>query len=212
MATPPAMPAPKPDPGGDAGDFANLDFLYDASATILNLVPNKDGIVKISRKELGAHSMIYVLAVDPFNTTARTHCVQEQKAGFVDLRLRNGLDPRGHFTQQQQVNVLTPKQPFVLEDVAASRFEVYDSLAKVYGLYATLTHDPKLAEFSFVLNWPKLKQEEKLTLYSKFACHELSFFIARKDPKFFAAVVKPYLANKKDKTFLDHWLLGENLG
>ncbi len=23
-------------------------------------------------------------------------------------------------------------------------------------------------------------------------------------------VVKPYLANKKDKTFLDHWLLGDD--
>ena len=30
----------------------------------------------------------------------------------------------------------------------------------------------------------------------------------RKDPRFFRDVVKPYIANKKDKTFLDRWLLG----
>ena len=33
----------------------------------------------------------------------------------------------------------------------------------------------------------------------------------KKDPKFFEAVVRPYLANKLDKTFLDRWLLGEDL-
>ncbi len=196
---------------GGEGDFADIDFLYDTSATLVNLVPDKEGVVKIPRKDLGAHAMIHVLAVDPINTTARSLSLPETKTDFVDLRLRNGLDPNGHFTQQKQVNVLSPKQPFVIADAAASRFEVYDSLAKVYGLYATLTHDPKLAEFSFILTWPTLKLEEKKTLYSKFACHELSFFLAKKDPEFFQNVVKPYLANKKDKTFVDHWLLENDL-
>src|SRR5205807_3190015 len=57
----------------------------------------------------------------------------------------------------------------------------------------------------------KLKDAEKRELYSKFACHELHFFLARKDPAFFAAVVKPYLANKKAKTFLEHWLLANDV-
>ena len=38
---------------------------------------------------------------------------------------------------------------------------MYDSLAKVYGFYATLSKDPNLTEFGFVLTWPKLKPEEK---------------------------------------------------
>ena len=62
-----------------------------------------------------------------------------------------------------------------------------------------------------MMTWPKLKPEQKRALYSKFACHELNFFLAKKDPEFFKAVVQPYLANKKDKTFLDHWLLGNDL-
>src|SRR5262249_9121747 len=41
--------------------------------------------------------------------------------------------------------------------------------------------------------------------------HELHFFLAKKDPGFFRVVVRPYLANKKDKTFLDRWLLEEDL-
>ncbi len=127
------------------------------------------------------------------------------------MRLLNGLDPKGHFTQQKQVSILTKGKPFVLADAAASRFEAYDSLARVYALYATLSKDPKLAEFSFLLNWPKLKDAEKRAKYSKYACHEFHLFLAKKDPAFFKEVVRPYLANKKDKTFLDRWLLEENL-
>ena len=193
------------------GDFANLDFLANASAVVVNQVPDKEGIVRVSRKEIGPHAMIHVVAVDPLNTVSRSTTLAEQKAQFVDLRLHRGLDPKDHFTLQKQISVLPVGKPFVLADLAGSRFETYDTLAKVYTLYATLSRDPKLAEFGFVLTWPKQKPEEKRTLYSKYASHELNFFLAKKDPAFFDAVVKPYLANKKDKTFLDHWLLEDNV-
>jgi hypothetical protein len=204
-----AMLGRKAAPAG--GDFANLDFLADASAVVLNQVPDKDGAVRVPRKALGPHTMIHVVAVDPLNTTYRNLTLPEHPAQCVDLRLRSGLDPKGHFTQQKEVSVLLPGKPFILEDVAGSRFEAYDSLSKVYGLYATLSKDPKLAEFVFLLNLPKLKPEEKRALYSKYASHELHFFLAKKDPAFFQAVVLPYLANKKDKTFMDRWLLKEDL-
>ncbi len=195
----------------ERADFANLDFLYDASAAFVNLVPDKDGLVKIPRKSLGAHGMIHVVAVDPVNTTSRSFSLLEQPAAFVDLRLRRSLDPGNHFSQRQQVSLLQPGKPFVIADGSASRFEMYDSLAKVYRLYLTASLDPKLAEFSFILSWPTLKFEEKKSLYSKFACHELNFFLAKKDPDFLRTVIKPFLANKKDKAFLDHWLLEEDL-
>jgi hypothetical protein len=199
-------------PGGtDVKGFANLDFLGEAAAVLVNLAPDKNGVVKVPRKQLSGHAMIHVIAVDPLNTTYRSITLPEQPARVYDLRLRAGLDPQGHFTQQKQVSVLTKGQPFVLADAAGSRFEVYDTLARVYQLYATLSHDPKIAEFAFILNWPTLKPEEKRQQYSKYACHELNFFLARKDPEFFRAVVKPLLANKKDKTFLDRWLLEEDL-
>jgi hypothetical protein len=194
-----------------AGEFADLDFLADSSAGLVNLIPDKDGVVKLSRKDVGPHAMIQIVAVDPVSTTYRTITLPEQKANFVDLRLRNGLDPKSHFTQQKQISVLEGSKPFVLADAAGARFEVYDSLPKVYALFATLSKDPKLAEFAFILTWPKLKPEEKRAMYSKFACHELNFFLLKKDPDFFHTVIRPYLANKKDKTFLDHWLLGDDL-
>ena len=180
---------------------------------LANLVPDEDGVIRIDRGKLGPHSVVRVVAVDPLGTTVPHHdSAASSRPRSRTCGFRDGLDPAKHFTQQKQVTVLETGKPFVLADVTDSRFEAYDSLAKVYALYSTLSKDPKLAEFAFLLNWPKLKPEEKRALYSKYACHELHFFLFRKDPAFFAQVVKPYLANKKDKTFLDHWLLGHDLG
>lgn len=204
----PVVPAPEPLVGPLVADFADLDFLYDASAVAVNLSADKDGVVKLPRKDVGPHAMIHVVACDPLNTTYRSTSLAESAANFVDLRLKNGLDPTKHFTQQKQVTIADPNKVFVIDDVAGSKFEAYDSLAKVYSLYATISKDPKLAEFAFVLRWPTLKPEQKRELYSKYACHELSFFLSKKDPEFFKTVITPHLVNKKDKTFLDHFLLG----
>ena len=210
-ATPPPAPAdvaPRPesaavaDPKGIQPPLqSNLDFLSEASVVVTNLVPDDNGIVEIPRKGLGSHQHIHVVAVDPVSTAYRAVSLPEQPTKFRDLRLLAGLDPQKHFTQQKRTTVVTSGGTFELPDIVTSKFEAYDSLARVYGLYMTLSHDPKLLEFGFILNWPNLKPEEKRTQYSKYACHELNFFLFKKDPQFFTAVVKPYLANKRDKTF-----------
>ena len=92
-----------------------------------------------------------------------------------------------------------------------SRFEIYDSVARVYSLYSALNNDPKLAEFRFLLTWPEMPVEKKREMYSKYACHELNVFLFKKDPAFFEEVVAPYLRNKYHKTFLDEWLVGAPL-
>jgi hypothetical protein len=53
----------------------------------------------------------------------------------------HGLDPAGHFTQQKQITVVPKGEKFTLADITTSKFEAYDSLARVYGLYATLCKD-----------------------------------------------------------------------
>ena len=86
-----------------------------------------------------------------------------------------------------------------------------DDLGDVYQLFRTLNPNTHLAKFAFILTWDEKTEKEKQELYSKFACHELSFFLMRKDPAFFEKVVVAHLRNKRDKTFLDHYLLKENL-
>ncbi len=204
-----ANPAAPPVKAG--GHFANLDFLADPAVVLGNLLPNEQGVIEIPNAALGSHQHVQVVAIDPLNTVVRSTALKEPEPEFVDLRLLNGLAPQQHFTQQKQISIVPAGQVFTLSDITTSKFEAYDSLARVYGLYATLNHDPRLAEFAFILGWPKLKPEEKRSLYSKHASHELSFFLAKKDPEFFQEVIQPYLANKRDQTFLDHYLLGHDL-
>jgi len=193
------------------GDFANLDFLAEASVVLTNLSADKKGVISIPRKDLGAHQHLHIVAVDPRTTAYRSLSLPEVEAEPNDLRLANALDPQKHYAQQKQITVVDGKQEFVLGDITSSRFETYDSLSKVYSLYVTLSSDATLVEFGFLTGWPELKPEEKRAKYSKYACHELSFFLYKKDPEFFRSVVLPYLKNKKDKQFLDHWLLGDDL-
>ena len=198
----------EPDRGGD---FANLDFLAQGSALLLNLAPDEEGLVKIGRDRLGPHQHLHLVAIDPRNTAYRVVSLPEIKSGPRDLRLASGLDSTVHFTQQKQIGVVAKGEKFELADVTSSKFEAYDSLPKVYALFSTLNNDPNLVEFSFILGWHEMNEEEKRTKYSKYACHELSFFIYKKDPEFFKKAVQPYLRNKKDKTFLDRWLLEDDL-
>jgi len=192
---------------GGTGEFSQLDFLNNGSAVLLNLVPDDDGSVSVSVDELGPHQHIHVLAVDPQQTACRIISRPEVQVQTNDLRLVRGLDAAKHFTQQKQTSVVEGGDKFVLEDISSSKFEAYDSLARVYSLFATLSNDAKLAEFAFVLNWPELDDKAKREKYSTHASHELNFFLYQKDRKFFDTVVRPYLANKQHKTFLDLWLL-----
>ena len=204
--------APKEKEPDRGGDFANLNFLAQGSALLLNLVPDDEGLVKIGRNELGPHQHLSLVAVDPGNTAFRVVSLPEVKSDPRDLRLASGLDAAVHFTEQKQIGVVAKGEKFELADVTSSKFEAYDSLAKVYTFFSTLNSDPNLTEFGFILGWQKMTEEEKRDKYSKYACHELSFFIHKKDPEFFKEAVQPYLRNKKDKTFLDRWLLEDELG
>jgi len=197
--------------GAGRGDFANLDFLAEASAVLLNVEADKNGVVTVSRDELGTHQHLRIVAVDPRSTAYRSVSLREIELLKNDLRLATGLDPQKHFAQQKQITVVDGKQEFVLGDITSSKFETYDSLTKVYSLYVTLSGNATLVEFGFLTGWPELKPEEKRTKYSKYACHELTFFLYKKDPEFFRTVILPYLKNKKDKQFLDHWLLGDDV-
>jgi len=164
-------------------------------------------LLSVPLDKLGGHQHIHVIAIDPVSTIYRSLAVAEARTENLDLRLANGLDPEKHYTQQKQVSAFAKDKKLVIADLVSSRFETYDSLARVYGLLSTLNADANFTEFSFLLTWPEMKEAQKREKYSKYACHELHFFLYQKDRPFFDKVVKPYLANKKHKTFMDEWLL-----
>jgi hypothetical protein len=205
------MPAKKPEPESGPEGGTNLDFLATSAPVIYNLVPDKDGVVRIERKALGDRRHVQIYAEDLQNACWRTLALPEVPTKFADLRLARNLDPATPFTQKKEITVLEAGKVLTLADLYTSQLETYDTLGGIHSLFTTLSANDQLAEFGWLLNWPKLKEDEKRAKYGEFACHELNFFLHRKDKEFFDAVVKPYLANKKDKTFMDEHLLGLDL-
>ncbi|HVE41614.1 MAG TPA: hypothetical protein VNM14_17105 [Planctomycetota bacterium] len=211
-ASAPAQRAAAPEPvPASAGAFSSVDFLSHPAAVIANLKPGPDGTVAVPREALARANQVRIIAVDPSGTVTRNHYLPEVTAEPRDLRLRLGLDPLGHFTEKKEVALLESGQKLEIADLTATKLETYDTLARVFGLYRTLSGLATLDAFEFLVRWPNLSDEEKRSKYGEFACHELHFFLSRKDPEFFRKVVQPYLRNKKDKTFMDRYLLEEDL-
>ncbi|MDP6424647.1 MAG: hypothetical protein QGG14_07880, partial [Planctomycetota bacterium] len=197
--------------GPAPGTFANLEFLPAPARMLANLRPDAEGIVRVPLKDLGNGQHVHVLAVDAEETVYLTATRPEQTLTPRGRELARALDGKTHVTERRRIEFVPKDGRAVVKDITTVEMETYDSLSKVYRLFASLTGNGDLAKFAFVLLWPELKLEEKRALYDEHACHELHFFLHEKDPEFFAQVVRPHLSNKAHQTFLDEWLLGADL-
>jgi hypothetical protein len=212
MAAPDAMSRAKQKrPQGPAVNHPSLDFMKFAAPILLNLVPDENGEITIPRAALGDRHYLQVLAVDPHNSAFRQLALEEKTIAKRDLRLLDGLAPDKHLIESDQATILSKGESKTINDVRSAKIESYDSLQAAYRLLSTLSSNETLAEFRFLLDWPTMKPEQKREKHSKYACHELNFFLSRRDPEFFKTVIAPYLANKKDKTFMDEYLIGSDL-
>ncbi|HEX2749281.1 MAG TPA: hypothetical protein VHM91_14835, partial [Verrucomicrobiales bacterium] len=213
---PATPPAPSAKPAGQNAQAAvsmepDLSFLAAAGPVAWNLRPDKDGNVAVDAAALGDRQFIRVVAIDSDSAAARDFSLPAPKLQLRDQRLNDALDPKQHYSRQDNVKLLEKDAPFAFKDAETATFQVVGDFASAFALLQNLSKNPTLAEFSWLKEWPKLKGAKKAELYSKYASHELHFFLARKDPDFFKSVVQPYLANKRDKTFMDHYLLGADM-
>ncbi len=194
-----------------------LDFLANPAVTLYNLRPDENGQLIIDLDKLKNKQEITVVAIDDDNTVMRKVYLPEKVAEIADQRLTDNLNSQKHYLEEKKISVLKTKEEILLKDVTPSSFYLFDSLSSVHAIYTTLlgksnpSEAKKLAEFAFILNWNTMKEKEKLEKYSNYSCHELNYFIYKKDKSFFDKTVLPYIQNKKDKTFLDKWFLKEDL-
>lgn len=211
-----APPAPKvageKDRAAPAGPMdPDLSFLAAQGAVAFNLRPDKDGNVTIDAASLGDRQMIRIVAVDGDSAAVRDFTLPAQNLVLRDLRLTDGLNPQQHYSRQDRMTLLEKDVPFEFKDALTATWQSVGNLGAAHSLLFNLSGNATLAEFAWILERPDLPAEKQAELYSKYASHELNFFLARKAPEFFKSVVQPYLANKRDKTFMDHYLLGNEM-
>jgi hypothetical protein len=200
----------RPGPAEDRAAFVGYDFLADGPIVLANLVPDT-GAIAIPLAQLAGATCATVIVDDPAGATSRRVALADSALAVRDLRLALALDPARHATQRKAIAPLQSGGKLVIEDLATAKVHLVDSVERAHTYLLALRDDPTLREFAFVTRWHTLPDGERRELYSKYACHELHLFLYFKDRAFFDAVVKPYLAHKRTKTFVDHWLLGSDV-
>ncbi|MDA1045217.1 MAG: hypothetical protein O3C57_08350, partial [Verrucomicrobia bacterium] len=186
-----------------------FDFLPQGAILANNLHPDKDGVLLLPLADSAEQTFVDIYLSDRYGTARYRVLLADSELTPRDQRLRQGLDPKRSFSRQKRVRRMDPKTPVTFEDVGTARYSVLQTLGDAFDLLQTLGGTADLEKFAFLKQWPTLSDDDKRAKLNEFACHELHLFLYYKDPEFFAAVVKPYLAHKKDKTFVDRWLLGE---
>ena len=192
-------------------DFANLDFIQSGSIITANLKPNKNGVVRLDREQLKGLQHIRVVAVSPVETVQGEINFKPAKLELRDMRLAKALDPDDHFAQTKQLEILKQGDTLSIDDLVSGKFHFFDELGDVFRLFLSLNPNTRLAEFEFLLSWSAKSEAEKRTLYSKYACHELNYYLFKKDRAFFDSVVQPHISYKMETGFVDQFLLREKL-
>lgn len=192
-------------------DFANLDFLQEDATVLHNLKADENGTISIDRKKLAGKQFIRVVAVDHLSTVEKNISLEPTTTKLRDLRLAHALDPDKHFSQSKAIEIVGKAQKLTIEDLVSAKFQHFDDLGDVFRMFLMLNSGTELSTFEFVLSWTDKTDQQKQELYSTHACHELNFYLYKKDKAFFERVIKPHLENKRERTFIDEYLLGSRL-
>jgi hypothetical protein len=183
-------------------------------AVMLTAVIGDDGELELDAAACAGCTSIEVLAVDDGGQAWRRLLLPRQPTTLArrDLRLLRGLDPAIHVAQRQEVTPLPPGSVLEVQDPATARLGWIPDRQRVIGLLRELCDDAdELDPWAFLGGWESLDETGRREKFSEFASHELHLFLARRDPAWFTSTVLPCLRQKRERTFVDRWLLGEDL-
>ncbi|MCA8960735.1 MAG: hypothetical protein KDC38_09490, partial [Planctomycetes bacterium] len=215
------------DPGtGESPDFFGLEFsgpspalltpfLERAPLLLLGLRPGTDGTIRIPREQLTGYTWVTVCVespgvVGPNGSSIRTLLLDDTPLEVRDLTLGRALDVDRHFVRRRRIVTVEAGGALTVDDARANRVQWIASLSDLFRVAETMV-DAQLGRFAPLLDWPTATDAEKEALYTELAGHELHYFLHQKDRDYFDRVVVPHLRNKHQPTFLDRYLLGEDL-
>nr|WP_143547976.1 hypothetical protein [Rhodopirellula sp. SM50] len=219
---PPPSAAPAAESMSRSADFAlegeggtaaapDFDFLSDGGVLAANLIADAEGRVTIPADLIDGMPIVQVIVADPATVLRRTLTAPLTDAETEDLRLANSLPLDQSLSFERAVSIVSNADPLDLAQLGSAQVQVYGNVDSLMTIYRTLIDDERLDEFQVLGRWHTLTSDEKLKHYSELACHELHLFLRMHDREFFDSVIKPYLSNKKEKQFIDQWLLGNDL-
>jgi len=118
--------------------------------------------------------------------------------------LKNTLNPEEGLTESRITKPLNENEQDFIRDITSTEVQIVDDLTKVADILNEIrkvkgTNSGEFSVFEFVKKWHTLSANEKDRYFSDYYCHELNFFIFKRDPSYFKQTVKPFLQCKMEK-------------
>lgn len=119
-------------------------------------------------------------------------------------------------TLQRVAQPLSKDSSIEIEDITSTKIEILDSAHKILKCIQSLnsstvqrSHFETLIQ-PILFKWDSFDEAKKQELFSKYASHELNFFLLKRDKPFFTRVVRNFILNKLEKTVIDWYLLAQD--
>lgn len=187
----------------------SLEFLPNSKIVEINV--QKDGLFEVDIKDFKDQCDLEFGVISPYGFTIKELALTPSKNTLIDNRqTKNDPVLNDKLPTTSMVVVQPDKQATFLLGADKEVFKI-DSLSKLKSTLDRFVNHQQFNDFYFLEIWNSLSEDQKLLNYKKYACHELHFYLYQKDQKFFNAQIKPFLKNKQKKSFIDQWLLDEDL-
>lgn len=197
------------------------NFLSLGPIQIFNLPADENGIVKAELQDLKNYSQLHIVGCNQDSVVQRSIDIgtlinnQEAKIQIRDLRYESQKENADFGLQETRLSSILAKNEKVhINDITSSKVVIIDNCNKIFqvlkemGNYSNKNDSETLQIIDEVyFAWSSFDQQTKKSKFSKYACHELNFFLYVKDKPFFNEVVRPFIRNKMEKTFVDWYLL-----
>jgi hypothetical protein len=183
----------------------------------LKIDPNSNQVqIKLPLKKLAGLGVIHIILSNGTNTAYQVLKIPNYPTNIKMMSRKDLRAPQSQIADTQ-MNVVKRKQRILQQGKTLtlpdlnSRWKSYETLESVYLLYERLLPHASLQSLRKLLDWPQLTSQEKYNLYSEIGCHETDFFLYHKDPSFFKQTIAPLMAQKSYLSFLEKWMLKQEL-
>lgn len=171
---------------------SSLSFLNHSSPIVILSVPD-NGIVTIDRAALGfGGNFLQVVSISGEQVVSKNIVLPSLNDSplfrYNDLRQKSSSNKA--LIRSKVIKNLEPGEKVI---IGTNEYEIIDSFEKLFNTIQNISKVSSMLnqEFEYLKTWTGLGLEKKLELYEKKVCHELKFWLKRKDPTFFKECVQP---------------------
>ena len=190
---------------------ANFDFLAHSSVLEPNLIPDKKGNLVIDLTKYSHCQSLVVVAYNKRQTYALTIPLKRNHLFSRDLRLARSLSSKKHYVGMQTSKVLKKGESEKIQHLLDADWRIYSSLHNAFDFLASQSSSGEVQDFRDLMFWPMLPEAQREALAQQLASHEFNLFLYYKDRPWFNAHIRPMLKNKRHLTFIDRFLLDQDL-